>query len=387
MRSGFFEDFMNLQALLLSSDERILRVLRRVLSDLEIKVEHCSDSDAAIRKLTRERFEAVIVDCGEQDTAALVLRSARSAPCNRRAVTVAIIDSQTAIRSASGLGAHFVLYKPMSGERAKTSFRAARALMKRERRRNTRVPVQIPVTLRFDDGESQLQATTIDLGEGGIAVKLSQRPRNSDSMSVRFRLPGTEHNVTCGGGIAWENAGRQFGIRFIDLSPEGRAQLKTWLESRSPEFEKDDPPAACKLTDLSSGGCYLEIVSPFPVRTRVILSMRLGELQLAVEGIVRVMHPEIGMGVEFTQASAQQREHLEKFIQALTSSKTSVPELMVEPEGLETEETAVQSSEASDASELEDPLLELFLKKADVLPEAFLTELRKQRSTTSAALV
>src|SRR5207253_218311 len=115
--------------------------------------------------------------------------------------------------------------------------------------------------------------------------------------------------------------------------PENRAQLKSWLESRSPEFEKDDPPAACKLTDLSPGACYLEIVAPFPVRTRVILSMRFADLQLSVEGVVRVMHPEIGMGVEFTQTSAQQREHLEKFINALTSSKSSVPELMVEPEG------------------------------------------------------
>src|SRR5205823_11522090 len=86
---------MSLQALVLCSDEKILRVLRRVLSDLEVKVEHCTERDAAIRKLTRDRFEAVIVDCADQDTAALVLKSARSAPCNRRAVAVAIIDGAT----------------------------------------------------------------------------------------------------------------------------------------------------------------------------------------------------------------------------------------------------------------------------------------------------
>src|SRR5437016_13040642 len=91
---------MSLQALVLCSDEKILRVLRRVLSDLEVKVEHCTERDAAIRKLTRDRFEAVIVDCADQDTAALVLKSARSAPCNRRAVAVAIIDGATAVRGA-----------------------------------------------------------------------------------------------------------------------------------------------------------------------------------------------------------------------------------------------------------------------------------------------
>src|SRR2546427_11729669 len=91
---------MSLQALVLCSDEKILRVLRRVLSDLEVKVEHCTERDAAIRKLTRDRFEAGIVDGADQDTAALVLKSARSAPCNRRAVAGAVVDRATAGRGA-----------------------------------------------------------------------------------------------------------------------------------------------------------------------------------------------------------------------------------------------------------------------------------------------
>src|SRR5437870_12284058 len=117
---------MSLQALVLCSDEKILRVLRRVLSDLEVKVEHCTERDAAIRKLTRDRFEAVIVDCADQDTAGLVLESARSAPCNRRAVAVAIIDGATAVRGAFEVVAHFVLYKAMSSDVARARLRTAR---------------------------------------------------------------------------------------------------------------------------------------------------------------------------------------------------------------------------------------------------------------------
>src|SRR6266436_9027702 len=139
---------MGLRALVLCADEKIVRVLRRVLSDLEIGIEHCTDPDGAIRKLTRERFEAVIIDCTDQKTAAQVLKSARSAPCNKRAIAVAIMDGHTGLRCAFDMGAHFVLYKPVSSERAKSSFRAARALMKRERRRNARVAVQIPVVIR-----------------------------------------------------------------------------------------------------------------------------------------------------------------------------------------------------------------------------------------------
>jgi len=370
---------MSLQSLVLCSDEKIVRVLRRVLSDLEIGVEHCTEADSAIHKLTRKRFEAVIVDCSDEEMASQVLRSARSAPCNKRAVAVAIIDAKTAVRSAFELGAHFVLYKPLSSERAKASFRAARALMKRERRRNTRVQVEIPVTLRMDDGVGSVhRGVTSDLSEGGIALQLSHHPQNLGPMSLHLTLPGTKHTVECIGEVAWENAGRQLGVRFVDLSPETRDHLKAWLQSHSPELEKDDPPARCKLTDISLGGCYLEIASPFPVRTRVILSMRFAKLQVQAGGVVRVMHPEVGMGVEFTQKTTQQREHVEKFIHALTNDKGMLPELLVEPEGLDSGAPGV-ASPSSD--EREDPLLDLFRSKAELTAEAFLIELRKQRGS------
>jgi len=44
-----------------------------------------------------------------------------------------------------GAGANFVLYKPISVSQAQASLRAATALLKRERRRAFRVPVQVPV--------------------------------------------------------------------------------------------------------------------------------------------------------------------------------------------------------------------------------------------------
>jgi len=139
---------MNLQSLVVADDEKTVRVLRRVLSDLDIDMEHCSNPETAVQQLTRNRFEAVIVDCSDTELAGRVLKSARLAPCNRRAVALAIVDANMPLRTAFEMGAHFVLYKPVSAERAKSSFRAARALMKRERRRNTRIPVEMPVTVR-----------------------------------------------------------------------------------------------------------------------------------------------------------------------------------------------------------------------------------------------
>jgi c-di-GMP-binding flagellar brake protein YcgR len=367
---------MSLQALVVSADDKVVRVLRRVLSELEIGLELSSDAESAIHKLTRRRFEAVIVDCTDLPTGSRVLRSARSAPVNKRAVAVAIVAAQAALGGARDLGAHFVLHQPLSPERAKTSFRAVRALMKRERRRNARIAVEIPLTIQVNDGAGQLRATASDLGEGGMAVQLAHRPKNIGSLTLQFLLPGTQDNIECPAEVAWENPGRQVGLRFLNMAPAMLTLLNAWLESHAPEFEQDDPPAPCKLTDLSLGGCYLETVSAFPVRTRIILSMKIAGISFRAEGVVLVMHPELGMAIEFSKNTESQRNDLQKFIQALTNSGDTLPELLVEPEGLDIGEPV---STPKSANGVEDPLLDLFRKRGDLAPEAFQIELSKQR--------
>jgi c-di-GMP-binding flagellar brake protein YcgR len=233
---------------------------------------------------------------------------------------VAIIDADKAVRGAFELGAHFVLYKPISAERAKTSFRAARALMKRERRRNTRIPVEIPVVLQYP-GTNPQRTVTSDIGEGGIAVRPAPTA-NATQMVVQLTLPGSNCKIECTGEVAWANSSRQAGIRFSDLTPETTSQLKSWLDSHAPELDKDDPPVPATLTDLSPGGGYLQTGAPFPVRTRVVLSLggagvSSAAAQVRAEGIVRVAHPEVGMGVEFIQRTPAQREQLGRLIEAL----------------------------------------------------------------------
>jgi DNA-binding response OmpR family regulator len=370
---------MSLKSLVLCSDEKIVRVLRRVLNDLEIDIEHCTDPDGALRKLTRQRFEAVIIDCTDLKTATAVLKGARSAPVNKRAIAVAIMDGHNGLRSAFDMGAHFVLYKPVSSERAKSSFRAARALMKRERRRNARVSVQMQVNVNNRVSGFTQKAASTDLSEGGMAIQMSKRQQDVGPWEVRFTLPGTESSFELTGEVAWHNPGGQVGIRFTNLAVDLAHELRQWLNHNAPEGEKDDPPVRCQLTDLSLGGCYLEIPSPFPVRTRIVLAMRVANIELRVEGVVRVMHPDIGMGVEFTQRTSEQRNHVEKFIQALMNAGETLPELMVEPEGLEAETTLVSKGSGPAISEGEDPLLDLFLQKASLPSELFLNELRKQR--------
>ena len=365
---------MSLKSLILCSDEKIVRVLRRVLGDLDINLELCAESETALRKLTRQRFEAIIVDC-EAKGASDVLRSARTAPCNKFAVAVAIVEPEIGLKAAFGLGAHFVLYKPVSSERAKSSFRAARALMKSERRRNARVAVQIPVMMTSPDLGGSMKVNTVDVSEGGMAISLPKGRRPTGRWQISFTLPGNGHSVDLSAEFAWEGSSAQAGLRFLEPAPATTQRLREWLQQNSPDTEQDDPPIRCQLSDLSLGACYLEIPSPFPVATRVTLSMRAAGVEVRAQGVVRVMHPDKGMGVEFVQATPDHRSAVERFLGVLSQNRALLPELLVQPDGLEAEPARTSPSPENSG----DPLLQLFYGDTLAVDE-FHEALRKQRA-------
>jgi DNA-binding response OmpR family regulator len=367
---------MDLQSLVLCSDEKIVHVLRRVLRDLDIAAEHCADPEVAIQKLSRQRFEAVIVDCNDSESAGRVLKAAHDAPTNKKAVAVAIIDEQRHVRNAFEMGANFVLYKPISAERAIAGFRAARALMKRERRRAERIPVKMPVMYIFKNSGGVLQRTvSCDLGEDGIGVRLTRNRFDRGPVHLQFSLPNSHCLIKVESELAWEKPNGQAGMRFIDLPSAGRQAIKAWLRAQLPNAE-EDPPSRCKLTDLSLGACYLETPSPFPVRARLELRMRVRELEVQASGVVRVMHPDVGMGVVFIQKTEEQRKEVESFIHTLTENHGAVPELLVEPDGLE---PYIKELFHTVNTDTDDPLLDLFRTKAYLPTEEFLNELHAQR--------
>ena len=212
-----------------------------------------------------------------------------------------------------------------------------------------------------------------------MAVSIPGRKRPTGRWQIAFSLPGTENFLELPAEFAWEGSGDQAGLRFQQISPEATRQLREWLKQNSPDSEQDDPPIRCQLTDLSLGACYLEMASPFPVSSRVTLSMRAGGIEVRVPGIVRIMHPDKGMGVQFTQNTPEHRAALVKFLGVLTANRSLLPELLVQAEGLESDALQLQPS----ATEVEDPLLQLFYGEP-LSTEAFHEALRKQRAVPPA---
>jgi hypothetical protein len=390
---------MNLKSLLLSSDERTVRILRRVLSDLEIEVEHCQAADDALRRITRQRFEAIIVDGENAAEAGNVLQAAKAAPVNKRAVTIALVENSVGLKGGFAMGAHFVLHKPFAVERAKASFRAVRALMKSERRLQMRVPVQIAVECH---GKGRYRVTTTDLCEGGMAIQFSGRVPKEGLLRFSLQLPGGGEELDMQGELAWEGNESQAGLRFKDATDAQRKILREWLTSQLPEAEPDDPPVNCRLTDLSLGGCYLTTSSPFPRGTRVRLSLKTANLEVRAAGIVLVAHPEFGMGVEFLRTTAEQRDQAERMLESVRASADQSPEIQVEPDGLETppaddrgndhgndrgnDRGSTVEASTSKSHESNDALVELFRHKFAAPVDSFLQQMREQRGDQVSGL-
>ncbi|HXX01063.1 MAG TPA: PilZ domain-containing protein, partial [Candidatus Acidoferrales bacterium] len=82
-------------------------------------------------------------------------------------------------------------------------------------------------------------------------------------------------------------------------------------------------PNHCCLTDLSSGGCYLEVPLPFPSGSSVEILVRTYEMKLRLRGTVQASHPGYGMGVSFELKTKEERENVKKltdFVAATTAS-------------------------------------------------------------------
>lgn len=375
---------MTFQALLVSKDDDAIAVLKPVLDGFGVGVESCGYAEALTR-ISEQKFDSILVDFDDPHSAALVLQNADQASAGNHTVTVALVSDRTKVRNAFGEGANFVLYKPIAHEQAQAGLRAATALIKRERRRSYRVPVQMPVQLSVQGG-TEMEGILLDLSEEGMDVLAAQPLCPSAAIAFRFTLPDGRTEVDARGEVAWANPNGQSGVRFVNLSENLRATLKHWVAANAPELPPEDsePVSQCKLTDLSLYGCYVETESPFPERSRIVLCLKAGEMDVENEGIVRVMHPGFGMGIEFPSRTAEQREHVEQFINFLTSQPGTVPELSITPRAL-TVADGQNDDQNFAAGDSEDALLELLHHAENLSQEDFLEQLRQQRHSEEVA--
>jgi CheY-like chemotaxis protein len=366
---------MALKSLVVCPDQVTTHVLGGILEALGLKVEHCADIAEAPAKLAGTRYDSVVLDCGNEAEALDTLRQLRASPRNATALTIAIAGSQNNVRQMFALGINFVLYKPLSEERAWSSLRAARSLMQRERRRSGRVAVHARAALDYANVEN-VPATLIDLSEEGSALQSEKKLPPDCRVYFQFALPGHDSLVRLSGEVVWQDSTGRVGMRFVNVPTSSRKVLRNWLTTNAPttvaaapqvprpaeKIAKATPshgtpadtgiarlraapgnrrtqsrhacrlgadvfrtgvpvPNRCSVSDISSGGCYVEMPTPFPAGTRVEIVVRTQDLKLRVQGVVQSVHPGFGMGVQLVLKTAEHHDHVQTLIRLLAESE------------------------------------------------------------------
>jgi protein TonB len=132
---------MSYKALLFCPDERTAKTVTQVLSELEFQVEACNEPFAAVKKLMAGHFDAVVVDCDNEQNATLLFKSARNSEFNQASLSVAVVEGQSGVAKAFRIGANLVLTKPINVEQSKGTLRVARGLLRKNEAAKTSAPI------------------------------------------------------------------------------------------------------------------------------------------------------------------------------------------------------------------------------------------------------
>lgn len=388
---------MNLSSLLVCADDASVQVLRRVLEELNIQAEMCADPVRATVRLAQERFDLLILDCETQDEVIALLNESRSSRASGSTLAVVVVAGQESIREMFSLGVNFVLYKPMSYERALSTLRAAQNVLYRDKRRKARAPVHTHATIDYA-GVEQAKATLVDLAEDGMAVNFGKRLPPTCKVYFQFQLPGQSATVRLSGQVMWQDWNGRAGIQFVDVPQASRRILSEWLQrnlsdattrelaaepvevehsikpgdepvANRPEQKPEQKPEEkqetkvreraavarlraepsnrrgqtryacrlgaevyqqgssvrnyCHLSDLSPGGCYLEMPLAFSTGSAVEIIVRTHEMKLRVSGQVKASHPGYGMGVSFKLNTKDERHGVQQLIDFVAAAAES----------------------------------------------------------------
>jgi CheY-like chemotaxis protein len=372
----FYDADMDLHVLVVCPDQDSASLLNTVLTEMGITTEHAPSHARGLDLLDQKQFDAVVLDYRADQSSEEFLAKMRQGPASRNTLLIAIVDGEFSARPVFGLGANFVLYRPLSLERSRLSLRAARGLMRRERRRAPRIPVTSTAKVAYASGE-EVPATMVDLSDGGTSVRSGKTLPPACKVYFQFALPGQRGDVRLSGEVAWQDSSGRTGIRFVNVPQASRRLMQSWLLQNSfrnskpeagppvvPAPEKTSMPGStnpavksfglaakgpgnrrgerrfpcklgaelyrlgsnvpnrCTLSDISEGGCYVEMPSPLTGTANIEIVVRTPDMKLKIRGKVLAVHPGFGMGVRFEFADDAEREEVLRLLALLSAGPT-----------------------------------------------------------------
>lgn len=203
-----------------------------------------------------------------------------------------------------------------------------------ESRKYPRIPSNFPVIFKLGDTTARIHS--VNLGGGGLRLETSALPCGAELM-VRFRTAKHKSFIQAKARVIYTLPDFGSGVEFTDI---GQEQLQLILKAihgntgnrrkapRVPlatQIYIGESMALAFSRDLSVGGIFVDTKEPCDLGTRLDLRFHLtgDDPVIIARGEVRYIVPKLGMGVQFSEISKEDRKRIEEFV---VSSPDILPE-------------------------------------------------------------
>jgi hypothetical protein len=211
------------------------------------------------------------------------------------------------------------------------------------RRREPRKEIQTPVRIFGTNSSGQVfseKAVTVNVSQYGAELSGVQAKLNlNEIIGLTYGKNRVHFRVKWVGEPATPKAGH---VGLLNMSPEKPLwdfavpsptldihQLRVAEQRKHPRFKchnsvelhtQDGASFWATISDLSVGGCYVEMAIPLPPRTKLKMGIWIGETKSWADCEVAYSTPGCGTGLIFNRISEPDLERIREFLVTLASS-------------------------------------------------------------------
>jgi len=214
---------MAFECVLLSADPEVLRIVNRTLIDLAITSRICFQASQAKRAIAEGGMDLLVIDLVDESSSEF-LRNIWKAGLKHKPTIVGISNQYQRMP-----GVHVKLERPLTADSSLKSLKEAYSRMLMDHRLHARCALMTPVTAK-DDNNRIIPLTVMDIGFGGVGLRVRQELQIGQILAFRLLLPGASKAIHIEARVVWA---RDFGRTGCELVPPVDLNiLHDWLKQK-----------------------------------------------------------------------------------------------------------------------------------------------------------
>jgi hypothetical protein len=216
---------MAFECVLASRDPEVLRTINRALLDLAIRTRICFHPSQAQRAIAGGGTDLVVIDLADEQSLEL-LREIWKLGLKRKPTIVGIAGSDRSISSV-----HIKLGKPVTPYSSLKALREAYSRMVLDYRRHARTALMLSLTAT-DDHSREVPITVMDIGYGGVGLRVRHELHIGQVLSFPLVLPGRKKAIHIEARVLWKRDFGTAGCEFVRIPPVDLSILHDWLKEK-----------------------------------------------------------------------------------------------------------------------------------------------------------